>query len=91
MLRKPPMMSSERLRAFLRCKSEKLALHLGTTLIPITSSVPKPFDAGEYGVLSTFRIDGLKLTAEQSLVLACWIFSGNAWIAEPTSSGRSVG
>lgn len=67
------MKSSERLLPFLRCKSKKFALNLGTTLIPITSSVPKPIDAGEYGVLSTFTIDGSKLTAEQSLALACWI------------------
>jgi hypothetical protein len=67
------MKPSEKLQPFLRCKNPEFALHLGATLIPITSPVPASFDGEEYGILSTFTIDGSKLTADQTLALACWI------------------
>ena len=67
------MASDERLSPFLRCKGKSFAAHLGTTLIPVTSAVPTPFDGGPYGMMHTFRIDGSRLTAEQALSLACWI------------------
>jgi hypothetical protein len=61
------------LRPFLRCTSRSFIDHLGPALIPIASPDPEPFDAGKYGILSTYAVDGSRLSAEHALSLAKWI------------------
>jgi hypothetical protein len=67
------MAREKSLRPFLRCKSRSFIDHLGPALIPIVSPDPEPFDAGKYGTLSTYAVDGSRLSADQALSLAKWI------------------
>ena len=64
------------LQPFLRLlgrRGREFASRTGSTLIPVVSAEPELLDCGEYGVRSTFIIDGSRLSAQQALSLAMWI------------------
>lgn len=60
------------LRVLGNCGRE-FATRVGSSLIPIVSPDPEPFDCDEYGIRLTFIIDGTRLSAQQALSLAEWI------------------
>jgi hypothetical protein len=46
---------------------------IGTALIPIVRAAAEPLDAGKYGQLHAFAVDGNRLPPDARLKLARWI------------------